>query len=228
MQPRAHCQRATQVNVVAVSRMSAKATSRAATTMACRGSPFDVRWLGTWLDHAMGEGESEDSQVDVDRALDAAVVALGGEHREGQIAMARAVAATLAGGGHTLVQAGTGTGKSLAYLVPAALHAHGSDRRVVVATATLALQHQLVERDLPRMVDALEPVLGRRPTYAVLKGRHNYLCLERLNRDVGAVDDGEDDAIDAVLSSAAAGSSRRDADTSSPGETWTRNWNCLS
>ncbi|MDA8434688.1 MAG: ATP-dependent DNA helicase [Actinomycetales bacterium] len=128
-------------------------------------------------------------------ALAAAVDALGGEHREGQLAMAEAVAATFGGAGHLLVQAGTGTGKSLAYLVPAALHATNPDRRVVVATATLALQHQLVSRDLPRLVDSLEPVLKRRPTYAVLKGRHNYVCLDRLNRGAGDREDSDDDAL---------------------------------
>ncbi|MFI5932580.1 ATP-dependent DNA helicase [Actinoplanes sp. NPDC051494] len=78
---------------------------------------------------------------------------------------------------HLLVQAGTGTGKSLAYLTPALL----VDGPVVVSTATLALQHQLIERDLPRLADAVEPVLGRRPTFAVLKGRHHYLCLAKLD-----------------------------------------------
>ncbi|MFB9358588.1 ATP-dependent DNA helicase [Actinoplanes nipponensis] len=77
---------------------------------------------------------------------------------------------------HLLVQAGTGTGKSLAYLTPALL----VDGPVVVSTATLALQNQLVEHDLPRLADAVEPVLGRRPTFAVLKGRHHYLCLAKL------------------------------------------------
>ena len=62
------------------------------------------------------------------------------------------------------------------------------------ATATLALQHQLVSRDLPRLADALEPVLGRRPTYAVLKGRHNYVCLDRLNRGATDREDSDDDA----------------------------------
>ncbi|WP_245908298.1 ATP-dependent DNA helicase [Pseudosporangium ferrugineum] len=77
---------------------------------------------------------------------------------------------------HLLVQAGTGTGKSLAYLTPALL----VDGPVVVSTATLALQNQLVEHDLPRLADAVEPVLGRRPTFAVLKGRHHYLCVAKL------------------------------------------------
>ncbi len=109
--------------------------------------------------------------------LDAAVDAVGGTRREGQVAMAQAVAAALDSGEHLLVEAGTGTGKSLAYLVAALAH----HKRVVVATATLALQAQLVDRDLPRVVEALEPGLGRRASFAMLKGRRNYLCLHRLN-----------------------------------------------
>ena len=92
--------------------------------------------------------------------------------------MAEAVASAMESGKHLLVQAGTGTGKSLAYLVPALLHSE--DRPIVVSTATLALQSQLIDVDLPRLVDAVEPLLGRRPTYAVLKGRHHYACLAKL------------------------------------------------
>ena len=94
--------------------------------------------------------------------------------------MAEAVAEAMAGGTHLLVQAGTGTGKSLAYLVPALLH----DSRVVVATATLALQHQLVERDLPRLVEAVGDLPGVDASYAVLKGRSNYACLHRIRAGV--------------------------------------------
>ncbi|MFJ6465046.1 ATP-dependent DNA helicase [Streptomyces sp. NPDC091387] len=112
--------------------------------------------------------------------LHAAVTAVGGTERPGQAAMADAVAAAVDDHSHLLVQAGTGTGKSLGYLVPAL--AHGE--RVVVATATLALQRQLVERDLPRTVDALHPLLRRRPQFAMLKGRSNYLCLHRLHEGV--------------------------------------------
>ncbi|MEV8353462.1 ATP-dependent DNA helicase [Streptomyces niveus] len=112
--------------------------------------------------------------------LHAAVTAVGGVERPGQVTMAEAVAEVIDDNSHLLVQAGTGTGKSLGYLVPAL--AHGE--RVVVATATLALQRQLVERDLPRTVDALSPLLRRRPEYAMLKGRSNYLCLHRLNEGV--------------------------------------------
>jgi len=126
-------------------------------------------------------------------ALAAVVDSLGGEQREGQQEMARLVASALDDGGHVLVQAGTGTGKSVAYLVPAALHAAGEDGgSVIVATATIALQKQLVERDLPRIADALEPILGRRIQYAVLKGRNNYVCLQKLH---GAVQDDDADAL---------------------------------
>ncbi|MFF8917794.1 ATP-dependent DNA helicase [Streptomyces sp. NPDC015032] len=112
--------------------------------------------------------------------LHAAVSAVGGTERPGQAAMAAAVAEAVDDNSHLLAQAGTGTGKSLGYLVPAL--AHGE--RVVVATATLALQRQLVERDLPRTVDALHPLLRRRPQFAMLKGRSNYLCLHRLHEGV--------------------------------------------
>ncbi|MED7951177.1 ATP-dependent DNA helicase [Streptomyces sp. BE303] len=118
--------------------------------------------------------------------LHAAVASVGGVERPGQLRMAEAVADAVDNGEHLLVQAGTGTGKSLAYLVPAL--AHGD--RVVVATATLALQRQLVERDLPRTVEALHPVLRRRPLFAMLKGRSNYLCLHRANEGTPG-DEGE-------------------------------------
>ncbi|MFE7558588.1 ATP-dependent DNA helicase [Kitasatospora sp. NPDC057500] len=128
-------------------------------------------------------GSSADAPVEavpraqVPELLHAAVAAVGGVERPGQLRMAEAVADAVDHNEHLLVQAGTGTGKSLAYLVPAL--AHGD--RVVVATATLALQRQLVERDLPRTVEALHPVLRRRPLFAMLKGRSNYLCLHRAN-----------------------------------------------
>ncbi len=111
------------------------------------------------------------------KALDAAVEAIGGQPREGQIEMAEAVANALSDRHHLLVQAGTGTGKSLAYLVPALVHG----KKVLVATATLALQRQLVERDLPRIKAALEKELGRELTFAVYKGVGNYLCLQKMN-----------------------------------------------
>src|SRR4051812_44175485 len=98
--------------------------------------------------------------------------------------MAAAVERALRTGEHLAVQAGTGTGKSLAYLVPAIRHAIEAEQAVIVSTATIALQTQLVDRDLPRLTKALAPVLGRAPTFAILKGRGNYLCKPKI--EVGA------------------------------------------
>jgi ATP-dependent DNA helicase DinG len=116
----------------------------------------------------------------VDELLSAAIDAVGGQERDGQRRMVRAVRAALQDGVHLAVQAGTGTGKSLAYLVPSIRHAIAHDTTVVISTATIALQRQLVDRDLPRLAEALTPVLGRAPTFAILKGRRNYLCRHRL------------------------------------------------
>jgi len=111
---------------------------------------------------------------DVADALDRVTANLSsGEDRPGQRAMARAVAESIGTGRHLVVQAGTGTGKSLAYLVPALL----SGKRTVVATATKALQDQLATKDLPFLAEQLD-----RPfSFAVLKGRSNYVCLQRLH-----------------------------------------------
>ncbi|MEU4396289.1 ATP-dependent DNA helicase [Kribbella sp. NPDC023855] len=118
--------------------------------------------------------------------LEAAVSGIGGQTRPGQVEMAEAVNASMHDGSHLLVQAGTGTGKSLGYLVPALIHAV-EDRRVVVSTATLTLQSQLVDRDVPALLDATEKLLPRRPSYAIQKGRNNYACLHRIRE--GAPDD---------------------------------------
>ncbi|HEX5540518.1 MAG TPA: ATP-dependent DNA helicase [Micromonospora sp.] len=121
--------------------------------------------------------------------LAAAVGAIpNGLTRPGQEQMAAAIESSIASGEHLLVQAGTGTGKSLAYLAPALT----VEPPVVVSTATLALQSQLVDHDLPRLADAVTPLLGRRPTYAVLKGRHHYLCLARLE---SSLEDEPEDAL---------------------------------
>jgi ATP-dependent DNA helicase DinG len=96
----------------------------------------------------------------------------GGEARPGQATMAGAVADAIATGRHLVVRAGTGTGKTLAYLVPAVL----SGRTVVVATATRALQDQLAAKDLP----FLDRHLDRPFRWAILKGRSNYVCVQRL------------------------------------------------
>jgi len=117
------------------------------------------------------------------------VAGVGGVERAGQVEMAHAVAEAVESEEHLLVQAGTGTGKSLAYLVPAVLHAVDTGTTAVVATATLALQAQVVDRDMPRLVEALEPLLSRRPTFALVKGRRNYLCAHKL--EGGFPDDDE-------------------------------------
>jgi ATP-dependent DNA helicase DinG len=162
---------------------------------------------------------------DVEKLLALAVDGIGGEPRDGQVAMARAVEHAMASGEHLLVQAGTGTGKSLAYLVPALRHALAFDAPVrkpsddadaegrgtsdelppprgpvIVATATIALQRQLIERDLPRLMQSLAPALPEPPTFAILKGRRNYLCLQRLHA-------GPDDEQDRLFDDADSGGS---------------------
>jgi ATP-dependent DNA helicase DinG len=102
----------------------------------------------------------------------------GGERRDGQRQMCGATADAIASGRHLVVQAGTGTGKSLAYLIPALL----SGEKVVVATATKALQDQLANADLPFIAEHL----GRAVTTAVLKGRSNYACRQRIEELVDA------------------------------------------
>jgi ATP-dependent DNA helicase DinG len=176
----------------------------------------------------------------VEELLALAVAGIGGEARDGQLTMARAVEHAMRSGDHLLVQAGTGTGKSLAYLVPAIRHALATDAPaskpktdetddegrgpsearaasegrakpgelpprgpVVVATATIALQRQLIERDLPRLAESLAPALPVPPTFAILKGRRNYLCLQRLHAGPDAEQDG---LFDDVAPSGAAAS----------------------
>ncbi|MCV7032700.1 ATP-dependent helicase [Mycobacterium heckeshornense] len=124
--------------------------------------------------------------MSVSDLLATAVAAIGGSRRSGQLEMATAVAHAFETGEHLAVQAGTGTGKSLAYLVPAIVRAVCDDTPVVVSTATIALQRQLVDRDLPQLVDALSEALPRRPRFALLKGRQNYLCLNKIHNGTDA------------------------------------------
>ncbi len=100
----------------------------------------------------------------------------GYEHRPQQVHMLREVARALNEGNHLLVEAGTGTGKSLAYLLPAAVFAHQNQERVLISTHTINLQDQLFQKDLPILQQALPFDLYA----AVLKGRSNYLCVRRL------------------------------------------------
>lgn len=109
----------------------------------------------------------------------------GYQPREGQIAMARAVHDVLVNGGGCMVDAPCGTGKSVAYLAPAILRAVKRGERVIVATANIALQEQLVGKDLPTLKGVLAPLLGDKAetwTFALLKGRSNYLCRDLVDR----------------------------------------------
>ena len=124
--------------------------------------------------------------------LDEAVAATGGQNRAGQRTMAAHVAQALELQRHLLVQAGTGTGKSLGYLVPALARVGESDQPIVVATATLALQAQIVNRDIPRLLQALEPRPESQAQVALLKGRNNYLCVHKLE---GGYPEDEPDAL---------------------------------
>jgi ATP-dependent DNA helicase DinG len=129
--------------------------------------------------------------VSVPELLAIAVAALGGSERSGQLEMAAAVAQAFETGEHLVVQAGTGTGKSLAYLIPAIVRAVSDEAPVVISTATIALQRQLVDRDLPRLADSLADALPRQPQFALLKGRRNYLCLNKIHNG-GAADADEE------------------------------------
>lgn len=100
------------------------------------------------------------------------------EYRPGQIEMARAVMRAFEEKRHLIVEAGTGTGKTLAYLVPAVAAALGGNGRVIVSTGTKNLQEQLMEKDIP----FLQSVLPKPFSATYMKGRNNYLCLNRLAR----------------------------------------------
>ena len=129
--------------------------------------------------------DASDTAGDLEAALRVVAATLpgGGEHRPGQSAMAQAVARAVAQERHLVVQAGTGTGKSLAYLLPLVR----SGRKAVVATATKALQDQLAGKDLPLLAAALGDT--ERVRWAVLKGRANYLCRQRVAEVSGRVAD---------------------------------------
>ena len=152
----------------------------------------------------MATGETQQ----VTELLAKAVTALGGAERHGQIEMAEAVAHAFESGEHLAVQAGTGTGKSLAYLVPAIARAIETDEPVVVSTATIALQRQLVDRDLPRLADSLAGELPRRPEFALLKGRGNYLCLNKIHN--GAATEPEEQSQEELFEPVAASALGRD------------------
>ena len=114
------------------------------------------------------------------------------EYRDAQVQMARAVAQTLERGGRLMVEAGTGVGKSLAYLLPVALWSQRTGRRAVVATHTITLQEQLADRDL----QALREFLPAPPQTAVLKGRQHYISLRRWERFLATPSRGVHGAVD--------------------------------
>jgi ATP-dependent DNA helicase DinG len=123
--------------------------------------------------------------IDAQDLLQKTVDAFEGSERTGQQQMVATIVEGLAAGGHRIIQAGTGTGKSLGYLVPAAAHALSEGGgTVVVSTATIALQRQLMEKDLPLLASTLEKQYGVTLTYAVLKGRNNYVCLQKLHSEI--------------------------------------------
>jgi ATP-dependent DNA helicase DinG len=100
------------------------------------------------------------------------------EYRPQQQEMAVAVAKALGNGEHLIVEAGTGVGKSLAYLIPSILFAVAKKKKAVVSTFTINLQEQLTQKDLPM----LEAVLPVKFEFTMLKGRGNYLCTRRLRK----------------------------------------------
>ena len=153
-------------------------------------------------------GGATSEAAPVTELLATAVAALGGSERSGQVEMANAVAHAFDAGEHLAVQAGTGTGKSLAYLIPAIARAVATDEPVVVSTATIALQRQLVDRDLPALAESLAGALPREPKFALLKGRGNYLCLNKIHN--GAAAEPEDGPQEELFDTAATTALGRD------------------
>ncbi|HLT85187.1 MAG TPA: ATP-dependent DNA helicase, partial [Phototrophicaceae bacterium] len=140
--------------------------------------------------------------------LAAAVRRLGGKERAGQLEMAEEVARTLAEPRALLVQAGTGTGKSLGYLVPVLDHAVRHHQRAVVSTATLALQRQVLTHDVPLVADVVAASGAPRPQVALLKGWHNYVCKHKVAGGYPTEDEPGLFAVDAATADAASSTSR--------------------
>lgn len=154
------------------------------------GGGLDLAGLRSRLRYPQAlEANAEEEKVDIDAAAELleddgpfARALPGFERRPEQIEMTRSVAKAINDGQRLIVEAGTGVGKSLAYLLPAALHAALNGRRVVISTNTINLQEQIIEKDIPTLLAALED--ARRGSegeirYALLKGRANYLCFKR-------------------------------------------------
>lgn len=136
----------------------------------CRSSP------------ELWQGERMDDIKLIDSVLGEGGKLLGKEmtFRREQRELAVSVAQALKGGKHLVAEAGTGVGKSIGYLVPAAIWAVRNKSKILISTHTKALQEQLIQKDLPAVCDALAEPLGERPTYARFMGSENYLCRRRL------------------------------------------------
>ena len=119
--------------------------------------------------------------MSVEETLARVVESIGGATREGQVTLANAVADALENDGHLLAQAGTGTGKSFGYLVPAALWTVKTGLKVVVSTATKALQRQISTSDAPHVIDAVAAETGAHVKIKVHKGWNNYACLRKVS-----------------------------------------------
>ncbi|MDY5584927.1 MAG: ATP-dependent DNA helicase [Arcanobacterium sp.] len=125
--------------------------------------------------------ESPDIDFDeISEVFSQVVSELGGSHREGQAEMVRRVWETLNHGGRLMVQAGTGTGKSLGYLVPAIYAALVNDKRTVISTATIALQRQIMVKDAPIVTKVLQQKTGKTARVALQKGWNNYVCQRKV------------------------------------------------
>lgn len=145
-------------------------------------------------------GEAPDPGELARAILDATVAAMGGDAREGQQAMCERAAEAMTSGDLLLAQAGTGTGKSVAYLAAAAAHAAATGERAVISTATLALQRQILTKDAPAVLDQAEKVSGKRLTVALLKGWHNYVCRHKITGGYPDDDAGALFSLDAASS----------------------------
>ncbi len=122
-----------------------------------------------------------DEELDAREVLSHVVSTIGGGRREGQEKMVDAVHEALTVEGHLMVEAGTGTGKSFGYLVPAMVWAAQTDQRATISTATLALQRQIMQQDAPAVADAMRDVYGTHVEVALLKGWNNYACLRKVD-----------------------------------------------
>ncbi|MDP9806994.1 ATP-dependent DNA helicase DinG [Trueperella bonasi] len=121
------------------------------------------------------------TELEPRRVLDHVVDSIGGARRDGQEQMVDAVYEALVDEGHLMVEAGTGTGKSFGYLIPAMVWAAQSDQRAIISTATLALQRQIMQQDAPAVADALREIYGAHVNVALLKGWNNYACLRKVD-----------------------------------------------